>query len=165
VPGTLKPDFVELLRTLSKHSVDFILVDGVAAAAQGAPIMTFDVDVLYSTGAQNLTRLLAAIEDLEGYYRVQPERLLRPQLSHLASSGHNLLITRLGPLDLLGSVGNSHDFPDLLPHAIAMDVGEGTTIQVLGLETLIAVKEETADDKDRAVLPILRRTLEELHRE
>jgi len=46
-----------------------------------------------------------------------------------------------------------------------MDVGEGTTIQVLGLETLIAVKEETADDKDRAVLPILRRTLEELHRE
>ena len=83
----------------------------------------------------------------------------------MASGGHDLPITRLGPLDLLGSVGNSHDFPDLLPHAIAMDVGEGTTIQVLGVETVIAVKEETDDDKDRAVLLILRRTLEELRRE
>jgi len=164
VPGTLRPDFLELLRALSEHEVDFILVGGLAAAVQGAPLMTFDVDVLYSTDAGNLTRLLAAIEDLEGYYRLQPERKLRPQLAHLAAGGHNLLMTRLGPLDLLGSVGNSHDFRDLLPHAMALDVGEGTKIQVLALETLIAVKEETAGEKDRASLPILRRTLEELRR-
>ena len=126
--------------------------------------MTFDVEVLYGTDAPNLTRLVAAIEDLEGYYRVQPERRLRPQLSHLAAGGHNLPATRLGPLGLLGSVGNSHAFPDLLPHTIEIDVGEGTTIRVLELETLIAVKEETAGDKDRSALPILRRTLEESRR-
>jgi hypothetical protein len=34
-------------------------------------------------------------------------------------------------------------------------------IRVLDLETLIAVKEELAGEKDRAALPILRRTLEE----
>jgi hypothetical protein len=62
VPGTLKPDFLQILRTLTLHRIDFILVGGVAAAVQGAPIMTFDVDVLYSTEADNLGRLLAAIE-------------------------------------------------------------------------------------------------------
>jgi len=95
---------------------------------------------------------------------VQPERRLRPQLAHLAAGGHNLLATRLGPLDLLGSVGNSHTYPDLLPHTVEIVVGDGITIRVLDLETLIAVKEETAGDKDRASLPILRRTLEESRR-
>jgi predicted nucleotidyltransferase len=164
VPGTLRADFLELLRTLSKHGVDFILVGGVAAAVQGAPIMTFDVDVLYATDAPNLVRLLAAIEDLEGYYRIQPERRLKPQLSHLASGGHNLLTTRFGPLDLLGSIGKSHTFAELLPRTVEIVVSEGITIQVLELETLIAIKEETAGDKDRATLPILRRTLEESRR-
>jgi len=36
--------------------------------------------------------------------------------------------------------------------------------EVFDLETLIAVKEELGNEKDRAVLPILRRTLEESRR-
>lgn len=164
MPGTLKPDFLQILRTLTLHRVDFILVGGVAAAVQGAPIMTFDVDVLYSTGADNLGRLLAAIESLDGYYRTHPNQRLKPQLSHLVSAGHNLLSTRFGPLDLLGSIGNAHGYLDLLPHAISTDVGDGITVRVLDLETLIAVKEEVAGEKDKAVLPILRRTLDESRR-
>jgi predicted nucleotidyltransferase len=164
VPGTLKPDFLQILRTLTLHGVDFILVGGVAAAVQGAPIMTFDVDVLYSTGADDLGRLLAAVETLEGYYRTHPERRLKPQLAHLAAAGHNLLSTRFGPLDLLGSIGNAHSYLDLLPHANSTDVGDGITVRVLDLETLIAVKEEVAGEKDKAVLPILRRTLDESRR-
>ena len=163
MPGTLKPDFLQILRTLTRHSVDFILVGGVAAAVQGAPIMTFDVDVLYSTDTGNLDRLLAAVA-MEGYYRTHPEQRLKPQLSHLVSAGHNLLSTRFGPLDLLGSIGNAHGYRDLLPHANSTDVGDGTTVHVLDLETLIAVKEEVAGEKDRAVLPILRRTLDESRR-
>jgi hypothetical protein len=164
VPGTLKPDFLQLLRALSKHGVDFILVGGVAAVVQGAPIMTFDLDVLYSTDADNVVRLLSAVEGLEGYYRLQPQRRLKPQLSHLASGGHNLLTTRFGPLDLLGSIGNSRGYQHLLPHTVSIDTGEGTTVRVLDLETLIGVKEETAGEKDRAMLPILRRALEESRR-
>ena len=37
----------------------------------------------------------------------------------------------------------------------------GDMIRVLDLETLIAIKESIGCEKDRAVLPILRRTLEE----
>lgn len=43
-----------------------------------------------------------------------------------------------------------------------MDVGEAVTVNVLDLESLIAVKEEVEDEKDRAMLPVLRRTLEQI---
>lgn len=42
-----------------------------------------------------------------------------------------------------------------------MSVDEGTLVRVLDLETLIAIKEDLGGEKDRAVLPVLRRTLEE----
>jgi hypothetical protein len=42
-----------------------------------------------------------------------------------------------------------------------MDLGGGTRIHVLNLEKLIEIKEELSGERDRAMLPILRRTLEE----
>jgi hypothetical protein len=40
-----------------------------------------------------------------------------------------------------------------------MDIGEGISVNVLDLETIIAVKEQLASEKDLAVLPILYQTL------
>jgi hypothetical protein len=42
-----------------------------------------------------------------------------------------------------------------------MDIGDGLSIAVLNLVTLIRVKEATAGEKDNAMLPILKRTLAE----
>jgi hypothetical protein len=42
-----------------------------------------------------------------------------------------------------------------------MDLGEGLRIRVLKLEKLIEIKEQLPGEKDRAMLPLLRRTLEE----
>ena len=42
-----------------------------------------------------------------------------------------------------------------------MDIGGGVRIRVLNLDKLIAIKEELAGEKDLAMLPLLRRTLEE----
>ena len=74
------------------------------------------------------------------------------------------LITRMGPLDLLGTIGRDLGYEDLLPHSVALDIGDGLRILVLDLQTLIAIKEELAGEKDRTALPILRRTLEEKQR-
>ena len=73
-------------------------------------------------------------------------------------------MTRFGPLDALGSIGKGRRHEDLLPHAVGMTIGGTVRIQVLDLETQIAVKEEIGQEKDLAALPILRRTLEELRR-
>ena len=67
-------------------------------------------------------------------------------------------------MDLLGTIGSDLGYQDLLPHSVEMDIGEGIRVRVLDLETLIAIKEELAGEKDRAVLPILRLTLEEKKR-
>jgi hypothetical protein len=149
------------LRALRDGRVDFIVVGGVAAVLDGAPINTFDLDVVHSRSEANITRLLAVLEELDAVYRIQPERRIRPAASHLASAGHQNLITPYGPLDLLGAIGQNLGYDNLLPHSVVMDVGEGILVRVLDLETLIAIKEELGGEKDRAVLPVLRRTLEE----
>lgn len=160
-----KPDFLEILRTLAAHEVAFILVGGVGAVLQGAPIATFDLDVVHSRNPENLDRLMAALTALEAVARGQGGRHLRPTRAHLASPGHQLLMTRAGPLDLLGVIGRDRGYDDLLEHTVALKVGEGLTVRVLDLRTLIQTKEEAAREKDKAVLAILRRTLQETSRE
>ncbi|MGH9645558.1 MAG: hypothetical protein ACRD4E_01970 [Bryobacteraceae bacterium] len=141
-----------------------MIVGGVGAALQGAGITTFDLDIVHSRADDNIDRLLTALNFLDAYYRTQPGKRLRPQASHLSSEGHQLLMTRYGPLDLLGAIGRSHNYDELLTHSTEMDAGEDVRVRVLNLDWLIAVKEETAGEKDRAVLPILRRTLQEKSR-
>jgi predicted nucleotidyltransferase len=152
---------ITTLRALHDGGVEFILVGGLAAVLQGAPIDTFDIDVVHSRDAANVARLQPVLEGLDAVFRIQPERRLKPNASHLASAGHLNLITRYGPLDLLGTIGRDLGYRELLPRSVGLDISEGLRIRVLDPETLIALKEELAGDKDRAALPILRRTLEE----
>ncbi len=144
--------------------MDFIVVGGVAAVLGGAPINTFDLDVVHSRAPANIARLLPVLERLEAIYRIQPQLKLRPDGSHLASPGHQNLVTVWGPLDLLGTIGRNLSYEDLLPHTVEMDIGEGNRVRVLSLEMLVIIKEELGGEKDRAVLPILRRTIEEKRR-
>ena len=84
---------------------------------------------------------------------------LRPNETHLSTPGHQLLMTRFGAADVLGSIGKGHRYADLLPHTIEIET-RGIRVRVLDLARLIAVKEETGQEKDLATLPIQRRTLE-----
>jgi len=149
------------LRALHDAGVGFVLVGGLAAVLNGAPVNTFDVDIVHSRNAANIARILPVLEALDAIFRMQPERRLRPNASHLASTRHLNLMTRYGPLDLLGTIGNNLAYEDLVPRSVELDVAEGLRVRLLDLETLIAVKEELGGEKDRAVLPTLRRTLEE----
>ena len=139
--------------------MDFIVVGGVAAVLHGAPINTFDLDIVHARNPANVRRLLTALATLDAHARGRPT--LRPDATHLASPGHQLLLTRFGPLDVLGSVGAKRSYEDLVPFTVAMPVAPALTVRVLRLDWLIRLKEETGGEKDRAVLPILRRTLEE----
>jgi predicted nucleotidyltransferase len=153
-------DFLALLQTLAAHGVDFIVVGGVSAVLHGAPITTFDLDLVHSRAPDNIDRLLSALQDLGAYYRGQGERRLKPDRAHLISSGHQLLMTSFGPLDLLGTIGAHRSYDDLLEHTTELQVG-GLRLRVLNLETLIEIKEEVGHEKDKAAIPILRRTLQE----
>lgn len=153
-------DFEKLLQVLVGHGVEFVVVGGVAAVLQGAPIMTLDLDIVHRRDPSNVNRLLNALEDLGAYYRNMPERRLVPTRSHLMSQGHQLLLTEFGALDLLGTIGSGRSYGDLLPLTLELEIEE-LHVRILSLNALIQVKQEVDQPKDRAVLEILRETLRE----
>lgn len=157
-------NFLKILGILAEYQVDFIVVGGVSAALNGAPMNTFDVDVVHSTSPENLPKLLSALKELDAYYRIQPERKLRPNESHLSGLGHQLLVTKLGHADFLGSVTRKRTYEDLLPETEEMEIAGSYRVRVLTLGMLITLKEETGRPKDLAQLPTLRATLEEIKR-
>lgn len=96
------PDFKKLLTILTENEIDFVVVEGVCAVLHGAPVTTFDLDIVHARDPANVDRLLDTLRRLNAYYRSQPERRLRPDRSHLESAGHQLLMTDHGPLDVQG---------------------------------------------------------------
>ena len=62
-------DFLGILEVLADRDVDFIVVGALSAAIQGAPVTTFDLDIVHSRTPDNLDRLLSALESLNAYYR------------------------------------------------------------------------------------------------
>jgi hypothetical protein len=155
-----RTDFVGILEALTAHRVDFIIVGGASAALQGAPLNTLDIDIVHERSPENVARLLAALGHLNAYSRLQPERQLRPNTSHLSSPGHQLLMTSSGALDVLGAIEPGGSYADLFDHSEVMRVGS-MSVRVLDLQTLIEIKETIGRDKDRAVLAVLKRTLRE----
>ena len=65
-----------------------------------------------------------------------------------------------GPLDTLWTIGHGMGYEDLFPHTIELELGEGLRVRVLDLATIVALKEELGQEKDLAMLPVLRRTLQ-----
>jgi hypothetical protein len=157
------PDPVELLRRLAARGVDFIVVGMAAGVLRGAPVTTVDLDIVHERSADNVSRLLEVLSELDAIYRHDPRRL-RPTASHLVGPGHQLLSTRYGDLDCLGAVGDGESYADLLERAPALEISEGLTLRVIDLPTLIELKEKAGRPKDVAVLPMLRATLAESRR-
>ena len=128
---------------------------------QCAPIMTLDVYAVHARDPNNIEKLIAVLESIDAVFRIQPERKLKPSAASLSGSGHQNLRTRFGSLDMLGTVGKDLGYTDLLPYSEELDLANGLKIRVLKLDKYIELKEELAGEKDLAMLPVLRRTLEE----
>lgn len=52
----------ELLEGLLEADVDFILVGGLAAVIQGAPITTMGMDIIQSQAPENISKLLSFLK-------------------------------------------------------------------------------------------------------
>ena len=151
--------FLEQLRILVRHDVDFIVVGGVAAVFEGAPIVTLDLDIVYHPADQNISRLAAALKEINAVYNDPAGRTIVPDITKLATINVHLLVTDLGGLDILRSIAKELEYEDLLDRSSEYELA-GMRLRVLSLEAIIESKEYADREKDRAVLPILRRTLE-----
>lgn len=144
--------FRHILETLEAHGVEYVVVGGVAAVLQGAPVTTFDIDALVKVDPQNSGRLLKALTDLDARFREHDS--LRPTAADVAAGGHMLLLTRSGPLDVLGFIGGGKRYEDVKDHTEYLRIG-GLSIRVLKLEALLEEKKALSRDKDLPVVRLL----------
>lgn len=157
-------DIAALLRALLEHDVEFVVVGGVCAVLHGAPVATFDLDIVPERSEGNVERLMRALEGLQANHRDLAGRSIPPDAARLRGPGHNLLMTRVGPLDVLGEIGAHRDYHALVSRSHVVSLGEGLSARVLDLDALIESKKEAGRGKDLAALPVLERTLEESKR-
>jgi predicted nucleotidyltransferase len=150
--------FLEILKVLSRHQVEFILVGGVAAILEGAPVSTLDLDIVVRPTEEARERLLAALLEVNARYLDPAGRHILPDRAKLATLRIHRLVTNFGPLDVLESIGHGLAYSDLVGETQVYEV-EGVRIPTLRLETIIRSKEEANREKDRAVLPVLYRAL------
>jgi hypothetical protein len=165
--GGRKPTSVnlsEILEGLLKARVDFILVGGLAAVIQGAPVTTIDVDIVHSQSPQNIARLLPFLRSVDAVQRRLDDKLIEPKERDLSGKGHVLLTTRIGPLDVLAVIEGERSYEDLLEHTVEIDF-RGYTLRVLDLKMLIELKKTSTDLKDKQRLPVFKETLRQLEEE
>lgn len=154
------PEFdpVQLLATLNRHAVRFVVIGGFAAVAYGSPLPTTDVDVTPARDAENLARLSRALSDLDARVRVagMPGGL---QFSHSADSLGDVtvlnLVTRLGELDLVMQPAGEADYDTLASRQLVVRL-RGVEVPLAALDDIIASKEAAGRPKDLTALPILR---------
>lgn len=151
----------EILEGLLEARVDFILVGGLAAVIQGAPITTMDVDVVHSQAPENIARLLAFLKSVDAVHRRLDDKLIEPKERDLSGKGHVLLATRIGPLDVLAVIEGGKSYKELLEHTVEIEF-RGHTLRMLDLKTLIELKKTSTDPKDKQRLPVLEETLRQL---
>ena len=159
-------DPVAMLRVLAGHGVEFVLVGGVAARMRGAPLVTRDVDVTPATSAQNLGRLARALETLGARLRTatEPDGVDMPfDPGLLQSASVWTLVTEHGDLDLVIEPAGTGGYRDLMRDADRMTIAvePELVVDVASLADVIRSKEASGREKDRAALPLLRKTLEE----
>ena len=139
---------LRLLESLLRHKIRFMVVGLSAAALQGAPVVTEDVDLWFGDlGSQKLSQALVKV----GAAYVPPFGLNPPMLAGAGSEPFDVVIR----MDGLGR------FAAEWKKALNIKVGR-VRLKVLPLERILASKQAANRPKDLRVIPVLENTLRTL---
>ena len=155
-------DPTELLRSLESAEVEFILIGGLAATIYGSPYVTTDADIVPSRGHENLNRLASVLKSLDARVRTEgvPNGLPFDATGPLLEGVEILnLMTRHGNLGLTFVPSGTQGFADLSKNARTITI-HGVSIRVASLADVIRSKEAANRERDRLVLPTLRKLLD-----
>lgn len=140
---------IRFLRELVRNKVPFMVVGLSAAALQGAPMVTQDVDIWFRNLAHPGIR--KALKKLDG--TLVPALGLNPPMF----TGEHVEC-----FDIVLTVHGVGRFDNEYRSALDVDLG-GFTVKALPLEKIIASKKRLNREKDRAVLPALRSAAKARH--
>jgi phage FluMu protein gp41 len=149
---TAEPLLELAARLLAKHRLDAVLIGNAAAALQGSPVTTVDLDFMFRKTAGNLNKLRRIADDL-GAVVMQP--------FYPASELYRVIRESDGlQFDFMGKIDGIRSYESLRSRATAAKFGRHE-LQVASLDDIIRSKKAANRSQDRAVLPVLRRTLRE----
>ena len=155
-----------ILAVLRDHGVEFVVIGGLAALAHGSPFPTRDIDITPDTSDENLTRLSAALTQLDARIWAGPGEVplpFRHDATSLAAVGEWNLLTPFGRIDLSLVPNGTSGYADLVREATDVDI-VGVVAPVASLADVIRSKQAANRPKDQRVLPTLREILAERHR-
>ena len=134
-----------------------LLMGGQACVFYGAAEFSRDLDLLILAGAENLIRLLAALDDLKAELIAVPpfeaRHLLRGHAVHFRCRRDDVAGLRI---DMMSALRGVADFEELWARRTTIEV-EGELIDLLAVEDLVRAK-KTQRDKD---WPMIRRLIEQ----
>jgi hypothetical protein len=136
---------VAFLKALGRRGVPFLVVGLSAAAMQGAPVVTRDIDLWFKKLPD--PKLLAALKETDGIY-VPPFGMNPPQL---AGEGFELF-------DIVLNVSGLQSFEKEFKKSRKIRLGS-LTLNVLSIDRILKSKTAAGREKDLAALPILKLTL------
>lgn len=139
---------LRLLESLLRHRIRFMVVGLSAAALQGAPVVTEDVDLWFEN--LNDPKLIPALVEVGAAY-ISPFGHNPPMLGGAGSE----------PFDIALRMNGLDEFADEWKRAIKIKVG-GLWLKILPLERILASKQAANRPKDRLVIPVLKNTLRTL---
>ncbi|MBI5775041.1 MAG: hypothetical protein HZA89_15045 [Verrucomicrobia bacterium] len=139
---------LRLLASLLRHKVRFMVVGLSAAALQGAPVVTEDVDLWFD----NLSdpKLMQALVKVGAAY-IPPFGYNPPMLGGAGSE----------PFDIAIRMNGLGEFAEEWKRALKIKVGR-LWLKVLPLERILASKQAANRPKDLRVIPVLQNTLRTL---
>jgi hypothetical protein len=152
-----------MLRVLEEHGVRLILIGGFAAVIHGSPYVTVDIDIVPDPQHENVDRLSKALRAMNArvWTEGEPEGVpFDHDAISLAGAATWNLVTDLGRLDVTFEPSGTSGYADVARDAIHLTIS-GVGVDVASLGDVIRSKEAAGRDKDRLVLPVLRRLLDE----
>lgn len=152
-------DLGAILEGLVKADIEFILVGGLAAVVQGAPVTTMDVDIVHRRTSDNISKIFQFLRSVDAIYRRPDDKIIFPKEEDL--SGHALFSTRFGPLDVLAFIEEGKNYEDILKNTVEISF-RGYTIRVLDIRTIVELKKKSNDPKDRQRISVLEETIRQL---
>lgn len=152
-------DLSAILEGLVKSDIEFILVGGLAAVVQGAPVTTMDVDIVHRRSSENISKIYQFLRSIDAIHRRPDDKIIFPKEEDF--SGHALFSTRFGPLDVLAFIEEGKNYEDLLKNTVDISF-RGHNIRVLDIRTIVELKKSSKDPKDRQRLSVLEETIRQL---
>lgn len=137
-----------LLRRLTAHGVDFVVVGGIAVIAHGSARITRDLDICYATDQANLDALGAAMVELGARLRGGPDRVpFVPDGRTLRRTQILTLATDDGWIDLLAAPSGVPSYAQLRDRADRVTIGD-VAVRVASLDDLEAMKRAAGRPRD-----------------